>query len=529
MSAASMAVVALFTNMSDVQDLYVDKEVVWAATLGGVEVYDTDGTLLATASDLPSRQATAIGSVDGQLTVGTKQGAFLWNDHEWEPVGFEQPVISITDNLVFYRDGSAWPRHHQTSRLVDAISWKGSVFEFTTDGRMVQGDREWILPGPVADVEVIGDELRIACHIAAAIFDGEHVEVLSIPATAAGDVWGTAEGALVSDKGQRVGGVQGAIREIRPIDSSWVVATDNGVWSVGASVDRWTTDSVCGNFVTGIAQHKGQIVIGTFNDGACRFDGTGWQKIETPSTMVNDVVSTGDDLWIATAEGLVQEGKALHVAVADGATVRDPGTNHKGINALSAGPSGLWAADVLGPVQVKPWRRYRWHVSGHSFQSIASCPNGEVWAGSEDDGVSVFGAQVGQRKGRSKWRQFNRLDGLPEDWVMAIACAEPGAAWVGTYRNGVGKIDEKGWHPIMEDAWVQALVVDEDRLWIGTADGLYLAHEDRIEKIRSDDVHTLFQDQETLWVGTRSGLLGLHTETLPIKIATSIDQLPQTH
>jgi ligand-binding sensor domain-containing protein len=527
MSAASMAVVALFTNMSDVQDIFVDGEVIWAATSGGLEVYDTTGDLLATASDLPSRQTTAVGSVAGQLTVGTNQGAFRWDGNGWESVGIQQPVIAITENLVFYRNGSAWPIHHQAPRLVDAISWKGQVFEFTVDGRMVQGDHEWVLPGPVSDVEVVGDELRIACHIAAAIFDGDHLKVISVPATAAGAVWGTAEGALVSDEGKRVGGVQGAIREVRKVDSSWVVGTDNGVWSVGSSVDRWTKDGVCGNFVTGIARHKDDIVIGTFNNGACRFDGTAWHVIETPSTMVNDVVSTGNDLWIATAEGLVQEGKTVHLAVEDDATLGTPGTNHKGINALSAGPSGLWAADVLGPVQVEPWRRYRWHVNGHSFQSIASCSNGEVWAGSEDDGLSVFGAKVGQKKGRSKWRQFNRLDGLPEDWVMAVACAEPGAAWVGTYRNGVGKVDAKGWHPIMEDAWVQALLVEEDRLWIGTADGLYLAHEDRIEKIRSEDVHTLFRDQGTLWIGSRSGLVGLNTEKLTAEVVASTAQIAE--
>ena len=92
---------------------------------------------------------------------------------------------------------------------------------------------------------------------------------------------------------------------------------------------------------------------------------------------------------------------------------------------------------------------------------------------------------------------------------MAVACAGPGAAWVGTYRNGVGRVDSTGWNPLIEGLWVQALLPDGDRLWIGAADGLYLAEGEHIERVRGDDVHTLYKDGETIWVGTRSGLLAL--------------------
>lgn len=225
--------------------------------------------------------------------------------------------------------------------------------------------------------------------------------------------------------------------------------------------------------------------------------------------MVNDVLSHQGDLWIATAEGLVRDDDQTYTAVVDKAPRSHPGTNHSGVNALAAGPSGLWVADVLGPVRVEPWRRYRWHVNGHTYQTIASCDDGEVWAGSEDDGLAVLGVEVGHRAGRSKWSEVNRLDGLPEDWIMAVACAGPGAAWVGTYRNGVGRYDAAGWHPILEDAWVQALLVDGDTLWIGTADGLYASTEEGVSLVYADDVHSLYKEDQTLWVGTRSGLVGL--------------------
>ena len=92
---------------------------------------------------------------------------------------------------------------------------------------------------------------------------------------------------------------------------------------------------------------------------------------------------------------------------------------------------------------------------------------------------------------------------------MAVACAGEGAAWVGTYRNGVGLLDDRGWTPILEDAWVQFLLVDGTGLWIGTADGLFYRGESGVEKVLDEDVHALFREEDRLWVGTRSGLLSI--------------------
>ncbi len=96
MSVEALAVAALFTNHMDVQDLFKDGEVLWAASTGGVIAYDLDGDQLAELTDLPSRQVLSLGHLNGELTVGTIRGAYRWSDLGWEAVGEVKPVLSVT-------------------------------------------------------------------------------------------------------------------------------------------------------------------------------------------------------------------------------------------------------------------------------------------------------------------------------------------------------------------------------------------------------------------------------------------------
>ena len=128
--------------------------------------------------------------------------------------------------------------------------------------------------------------------------------------------------------------------------------------------------------------------------------------------------------------------------------------------------------------------------------------------GSEDDGLAVLGVPIGRRNGRSSWRHVNVSDGLPQDWIMSVACAGPGAAWVGTYNRGVGRISERGFEPIkgLEQAWVQDLAVFNGDVWVATATGLFRVDDGVVVSVLETDVHTLYADSESLWVGAASGL-----------------------
>ena len=441
------------SSVADVRDIVVEDGVAWVATSGGLAAYDAGGKMLAVARDLPSRDVKRVWP--GPL-VETAAGTFRW-DEGW--VAAEAPRVAVPLDL----------------------------------------------PGPPVDVAMVDGELRIACVVAAVIV-GETRRELPIPATAAGAVWGTMDGALVDDAGRRVGAVPGAVTAVAAVPGGWIVGTHAGTFRVTEDTRRldslWPDgDALCGNFVTGLARQDGTLVVGTFDGGACRQTPSGWEVVPTPSPMVNDVAVVNGSLRIATAEGLVVDGVVYGEAL-DG---KGAGLNHDGANAIS----GDWVVDVLGPVRVSDWHRYRWHVSGHSYQVIAACPTGEIWAGSEDDGLAVSGVRFGRRNGRSSWRHVGMADGLPEDWVMAVACAGKGAAWVGTYRNGVGRVDAKGWHPVagLEDAWVQALATQGDTLWVGTADGLYAVENGVAREVAEEDVWTLLVEGDRVWAGTRTGIV----------------------
>ena len=91
---------------------------------------------------------------------------------------------------------------------------------------------------------------------------------------------------------------------------------------------------------------------------------------------------------------------------------------------------------------------------------------------------------------------------------MSVACAGPGAAWVGTYNRGVGRISERGFEPIegLEQAWVQDLAVFNGDVWVATATGLFRVDDGVVVSVLETDVHTLYADSESLWVGAASGL-----------------------
>ncbi len=264
----------------------------------------------------------------------------------------------------------------------------------------------------------------------------------------------------------------------------------------------------CPNFLMGATRHKGALVVAGFDGGGCTFDGERWHRVVgLPATMLNDVLSDGETLWWATSAGLVRQagGQMEVLPLQMGSTPWGAAaTHHSQVTGLARGDR-LWISDVVGPLAVSEggtWRRYRTAVWGTSYQTVAACGE-QAWVGSEDAGASHFDGR--------RWRHHDAETGLPDDWIMAVACDGQGRAWAGTYQDGLWTWDGQAWSqvPGLPEDWIQALTWSPQGLWVGTMTGLFFLGTEGVERVKGlphPSVHDLKWADGQLLVSTENGL-----------------------
>jgi hypothetical protein len=422
-----MELLAVFANTAQVLDIAYEGEVVRVVTTGGTEFYSPEGELL---------------------------------DH----------------------DPSA------TAHVVEA-AFEGGVLRGHTDGTLeyIVGEVrvDWDLGCPILDID---EEGGIACLFTAYAFGWRPDEVV-VPATAtAPGAWGLANGGVLTDEGI-VGRVPGRVTALEPVENAWFVGTADGLYRIAESTTRLTpAGQICGNFITGTATFNGQLVVSTFDQGACRYNGQQWEDIPLPTTLTNDVAVHDGALWFATSEGLVRS---------DGQDFTVVPTQNPAVTDIAVGER-LWATDLVGPMSFDGrWRRHRYNVYGTSFQTIASC--GEVAvAGSEDAGLTIFNGR--------RWQQHDANSGLPDDWVMATECLAEDIVWAGLYDDGLWGYDGHAWFQIpVPDSWILSLAHDTDQLYVGTMGGLFTLDQ-QLHWTPDPRVHSLVVEGDRLYAGTEGGL-----------------------
>lgn len=114
-------------------------------------------------------------------------------------------------------------------------------------------------------------------------------------------------------------------------------------------------------------------------------------------------------------------------------------------------------------------------------------------------------------------RNYTLEDGLPQSQVFDIAQDEVGYLWLGTQGGGVSRFDGTVFTTFTEreglpSNYIFQVYPVQDRVWVGTKQGLGLITQEGITSYQGPQVNAFFEDDETLWMGTASGMYTISKE-----------------
>ncbi|MES2515143.1 MAG: two-component regulator propeller domain-containing protein [Bacteroidota bacterium] len=137
-----------------------------------------------------------------------------------------------------------------------------------------------------------------------------------------------------------------------------------------------------------------------------------------------------------------------------------------------------------------------------------------VWLGTDGSGAYKF---LGEQ-----FISYTKKDGLPEDYVNAVAQDKNGAYWIALRNSGLSKIegskienyrfDRAHQDAIPDNDILTILPLDDGRIFFGTRDGLCVFENGKFATIsdfgfRHKYILSLYQDsKKNIWIGTNDGL-----------------------
>jgi signal transduction histidine kinase/ligand-binding sensor domain-containing protein len=310
--------------------------------------------------------------------------------------------------------------------------------------------------------------------------------------------------------------------------------------------------------VRGVAQTAdGYLWLATY-EGLIRFNGEKFRildKAHHPAMLSNSIVTllrTPDDtLWLGTLAGLMryrhgafrtirmEGGPAIIHAIAaspdgtvwigtaHGRVLRVDGENavqvpvtlpKTPVTSLAANRSGLWIGTSAGLSRYRDGRSESWNaengLSGATIVTLAADGDDAIFAGNATglDRISVHGDAV----------TIQHIRGLPSDQVTALRRDRDRNLWIGTYSNGVfrmngrldGTVDPYGIGDGLLNPTVRAIGEDDEgNIWIGTNGGLEklragaFMNWDEKDGLTDAVARVIFEDRDGgLWAGTANSL-----------------------
>ena len=299
--------------------------------------------------------------------------------------------------------------------------------------------------------------------------------------------------------------------------SLWLGTADSGAQRYILSVNTWreytAETGLASNHITAIAADGNIVWFGTYEHGLVRYDlrHETWRIYNEIKALsdndVKDILVTEESIWVATRSGLNQ---AIALENMGDSTTLNWQTLSKA--------EGLADNYVTTVVEV----------------------GGDLWVGTprglgrrqiplklKKNKVAEFASR---HENEDRWTFFTAKDGLAHDFVTCIAwgSGSRGAAgtsprlWIGT-RAGLSTYEPqtRKWNThsskLQISGWVNDIKLDNDFVWIATADGLFYNNPSAgvsgklTEKhgLPSKMINTIEIGGNSVWIGTLSGLAQL--------------------
>jgi ligand-binding sensor domain-containing protein len=270
-----------------------------------------------------------------------------------------------------------------------------------------------------------------------------------------------------------------------------------------------------------MTRHRGILVAGSFDNGACRLQGDLWTPlVDQRSEYVHGVASDGNYLWVATSNGLMRYDAHFntHPISEEDPTVLTWFANSAVTAATEAGEGRVLLGSPWGAVMIHRKSddvdvRFIGKKKGvPSHLTKIAHRDGAIFFGSETRGVKSISP------GRKRPRLWRDPIHLPEAWVLDVAPVTADTFWAATCQHGIARVSGEDKVFISADNGLadnRTIAVTPYRggAFVTTLGGLSYA-EPKGSARAATSRHladprgaSLFLEGDTLWHGTESGLV----------------------
>lgn len=547
---------ATYSYAGPVNDLALTGRLLWAATGGGVVVWDMAGEDLSPVKfmvehGLAANQAASLAvGLDGAVWVGTAGGLSRYDGRAWRTFTVEDglPADSIRD-LAVDREGYVWAATPSGLARYDGREWR----TFSDRGVLAS-----LPPGAVNSLAVDpANRLWVGTERGLARYDGRWTvftaadglpsePVQKVVAGSSGDIWLSTPTGLKRFNGQvwdsfapSLPGENTPLLDIQAFapladgtllispagESSQLVRFDPAGNQTRIEADWWPDDQPAAAITSFLVDDQGAVWAGT-GDRVARLGETSSVTLaapsEFPSPEVNDLLLAQANLWLATAGGVARfDGSwrsfGLQEGLSDASTTRLATDENGAVWAAYRSPlSGLSRYDASADT----WTTTACPVdapAGLFIQQAAIGPDGNLWFATEL-GVSRYDGR--------EWRAYTVRDGLSPGSVEALVVAQDGTVWAGT-AAGLAMLAGDQWR-VVDQRPVTDLAASAGSIWALSDGRLFQVVENRLTPMPdpplSSSVRDLAATPDAVFLATADGVFRFHDGTWSID--TTADGLP---